>query len=335
MAVTEEVGFEESRSAAAMDATALAIMTKSEIDQSIATAKAWPRSIEVFQRRVRDLCTQNEEAAEECLYALPRKDKDGNKVNIEGPSIRMAEIILSTWKNCRAVSRVIEVGDTFVTAQGVFMDLENNVTVSKEVRRRITNSSGRRYSEDMIVVTANAASSIAVRNAILAGIPKVIWSRAYEDAKATAAGTLETLEHRRAGAVKYLTDHGVTEDRIFAALDVKGLEDIGLEQLATLRGLVNSVKQGDMTGDQAFPKPGTTADSVEGAKTTGVSALKARVGKKKDAAPADPPATDPPPAEADEPEKANVRVCAAKGCGKPSGFINKGKGYCSSHWPPR
>jgi len=234
----------------------LGALAKSELDVAITTAKNYPRSITSFQSEVRKMCCLNEDVAEECLYALPRKDKDGKKVNIEGPSIRMAEIILSAWGNARAVSRVLSTEGDSVIAQGVFVDLQRNVTVSKEVRRRITRSNGSRYSEDMISVTANAASSIAVRNAILAGIPKAFWNAAYEDAKKTAVGTLDTLEQRRNGALDWLKSKGVEAARVFGALDVAGLDDIGLDELGTLRALVANVKSGDMTVDAAFPKLG-------------------------------------------------------------------------------
>jgi len=263
------------------DATALATITKSEMQTAIEIAKAYPRSISKFQREVRDLACLNEAVAEECLYALPRTDKDGKKVNIEGPSIRMAEIVMSAWGNCRVLTRVLDTSGDVVVAQGIFMDLERVNIVSREISRRITNKHGQRYSADMVAVTSNAAASIAARNAILAGIPKAIWNEAYEEAKKVAVGTLETLEHRRAGAMQYLAGKGVVEARVFAALDkedhpVHGLDDIGLEQLATLRGLVASIKTEESTVLQAFPMVNAPADEPEGGKRGGVAGAKAK-----------------------------------------------------------
>jgi hypothetical protein len=40
------------------------------------------------------------------------------------------------------------------------------------VRRRIFDSRGRLFNDDMITVTGNAACAIAKRNAILSGVPK-------------------------------------------------------------------------------------------------------------------------------------------------------------------
>jgi len=262
--------------------TALATITKSELQTAIEIAKTYPRSISRFQREVRDLATMNEDVAEECLYALPRTDREGKTVNIEGPSIRMAEIVMSAWGNCRVLTRVLDTEGDVVVAQGIFMDLERVTVVSKEVSRRITNKFGKRYSTDMITVTSNAAASIAARNAILAGIPKAIWNSAYEDAKKVAVGTLETLEHRRSGAMQFLAGKGVNEARVFAALEVTGLDDIGLEKLATLRGLVSSVKTGESSLSQAFPVAGKDAPAEEPAQQKGVAGVKAAAMKAKD-----------------------------------------------------
>jgi hypothetical protein len=261
--------------------TALATITKSELQTAIEIAKTYPRSISRFQREVRDLATMNEDVAEECLYALPRTDREGKTVNIEGPSIRMAEIVMSAWGNCRVLTRVLDTEGDVVVAQGIFMDLERVTVVSKEVSRRITNKFGKRYSTDMITVTSNAAASIAARNAILAGIPKAIWNSAYEDAKKVAVGTLETLEHRRSGAMQFLAGKGVNEARVFAALEVTGLDDIGLEKLATLRGLVSSVKTGESSLSQAFPVAGKDAPAEEPAQQKGVAGVKAAAMKAK------------------------------------------------------
>lgn len=230
-----------------IDSTVLATISKAEIDQQISTARAYPRSIKNFRAEALSMVTLNERIAEECIYALPRDGK-----TIEGPSARFAEIMASAWGNCRAAARVIGEDDNFVTAQGAFHDLERNVHISYEVRRRITNRKGQRYSPDMIGVTANAACSIALRNAILKGIPKAFWTDMYDDARKVVMGDVKTISNRRADAVAHLQKYGVTPDQICTTLGVKGLEDIGQEELLILRGLVTSIKEGDTTAEQAF-----------------------------------------------------------------------------------
>jgi hypothetical protein len=240
------------------DVTALAMLNKSEIDQQVATAKAYPRSIAKFRKEAFALITLDEETAAACIYALPRgKEKNpetGNweKKIIKGPSARMGEIIAYSWGNCRTGARVISEDGDFVTAQGMFYDLERNVAISYEVKRRITDKDGKRYGADMIGVTANAACSIALRNAVLKGIPKALWKGLYTAAEKTIMGTIETLTDRRERMVSLFKPFGVTGDMVSAAIGVNGVSEIGLEHLVILQGMLTALQEGDSTVEQMF-----------------------------------------------------------------------------------
>lgn len=225
----------------------VAVLNKSEIDQQISTAKQYPRSVVKFRTEALQMVTLSERVAESCIYALPRDGK-----TVEGASARFAEIVASAWGNCRAGARVVSDQGDFVTAQGVFHDLERNVAITYEVQRRITDKRGNRYKPDMVGVTANAACSIALRNAILKGVPKAFWDDMYEAARATVMGDYKTLNNRRADALKAFLAYGVSAERVCATLGVSGVEDIGLDQLVTLRGILTAIKDGDTTPEQAF-----------------------------------------------------------------------------------
>lgn len=228
-------------------------LVKAEIDQQIATAHAYPRSITKVNRNVLSLVTMSEAAAEECGYALPRGDKP-----ILGPSIRLAEIVASQWGNCRIGARVVHVDrfEKYIEAEGVFHDLETNTATTARVRRRITDRHGRLYNDDMIVVTGNAACSIAKRNAILAGVPKAVWQGAYDAALKLLKGDVKTLPERRAEAFKQFAAFGVKPEHIYAVLDVEGQEDIGLDQLVTLGAMVKAIKEGQEQVETYFPNLG-------------------------------------------------------------------------------
>jgi hypothetical protein len=235
----------------------VALLNKSEIDMQVATAHKYPRSVKKFRDEVLAMVTLNENVAEECMYSLPRREKDpatGNWVvkPIEGPSARFAEVVASAWGNSRAGSRIVNDQGDFVTAQGVFHDLEKNVAITYEVQRRITNSRGERFKPDMIGVTANAACSIALRNAILKGVPKAFWSDMFDQARETAIGNVQTLAARRSRALTVLQKMGVQSDTVFAFLKIAGIEDITLDHLATLFGITTAIKEGETTPEQAF-----------------------------------------------------------------------------------
>lgn len=230
-----------------VDSSTVALLNKSEIDQQIATAHKYPRSIKRFRDETLQMVTLNETIAQECIYALPRDGK-----TIEGPSARFAEVVASAWGNSRAGARVVNDHGEFVTAQGVFHDLERNVAITYEVQRRIVDKKGNRFKPDMIGVTANAACSIALRNAILKGVPKAFWSDMYEAARRTAIGDNQTLANRRARALGVLQKYGATPEMVFKLLGIQGEEDITLEHLTVLFGITTSLKEGETTVEQAF-----------------------------------------------------------------------------------
>ena len=228
-------------------AGALEEITKAEIDVQISTAKKFPRSIKQFLDKATSLATINEDVAASCCYSLPRGGK-----TIEGESVRLAEIVCSSYGNIRAGARVIANDGKTITAQGICHDLENNTFISKEVKRRITDKYGRTYNEDMQVVVGNAACSIAFRNAVFSVVPKALTQEVFKSAKEVARGTEKTLPKRRDAAVKYFVDKGIKKDDICKVLGIKRIEDIDLDLMTTLRGMVTLAETGEMSIKSIF-----------------------------------------------------------------------------------
>lgn len=227
--------------------TALSLITKAEIDMQISTAKAFPRSLKTFLQKAESMATVSESVAESCNYALPRGGK-----SLQGPSVRLAEIICATYGNIRSGARVIANDGKTITAQGICHDLETNNCVTVEVKRRITDRNGKTFNDDMQTVTGNAACAIAFRNAIFKVIPAALVNDIYEKTKEVAKGTAETLPKRRDKAIKYFKEHGVMEKQILEVLNLKKIEDIDLDNLATLRGMVSAVQNGETTIKDLF-----------------------------------------------------------------------------------
>jgi hypothetical protein len=249
-----------------VDMATMSAITKAELDQQITTAHAYPRSLTSFQRDCRSMATLTPEVAAECFYVLPAR-KGGDGKPIQGPSVRLAEIVVSAWGNCRAGSRVLEEGRDFIVAQGQFHDLERGTVISKEVRRRIVDSKGRRYSLDMISTTANAACSIAMRNAVFQGIPKALWASIYRECLAVVRGDAKTLVAKRAEIVDILVKMGASKQQLFDALDIKGTEDIGLDEVVTLTGWANAIRDGEAEFDDVFAPKDKPAAQVGNSRT--------------------------------------------------------------------
>src|SRR5690606_4455349 len=184
------------------------------------------------------------------IYTLPRDGKA-----ISGPSVRLAEICASSYGNLHVAARIVDVEERDVVAQGVAWDLEKNLRVTVEVRRRIVGRTGRRYSDDTITVTGNAAASIALRNAIFRVIPRAYVDRVYEEARQVAVGDAKTLATRRAQVLDRLWKIGAASGCVAARLGVAGVEAIGVERLGVLIGLGTAIKEGSLQVDEAFPGP--------------------------------------------------------------------------------
>lgn len=270
-------------------ADALEALNRSEIDVQIATAKQWPRDIEKSVERIIRYATADEESAEECFYSLRRKDKNGGDVIIEGPSVRLAEIVAASWGNLRVASQIIANDGKFITARGICHDLETNVAVSSEVQRKITSSSGKTYSEDMQVVTGNAAGAIAFRNAVFKVVPKATISRALKEIKEAAKGDSTKLEETKQKMVRYYATLGVTEPMLLAYLEVESVDDITSDMVVELRGAKNAIKEGTATAKELFIDPYKSKETKEKAKSeaaTKVDKVKAALAKQNEDKPA-------------------------------------------------
>lgn len=233
--------------------TAIEAYTKGEIDIQIATAKRYPRSISEFQKRVLNLAQLDKETAEECMYALPRDGKV-----IEGPNVRFAEIVASSYQNLRVGTRIIGIEERHVICQGVAFDLENNYAASVEVRRRITDRHGRRYSDDMIVTTANAGSAIAMRNAVFKVVPRALTKSIMDDIQKLAMGEERSLTESRKAMFAYWESQKIDKAKVLALLGRKDEADVTLADIDLLRKLKVAIDEETTTIEEAFKieKPG-------------------------------------------------------------------------------
>jgi hypothetical protein len=246
---TEIVGGALERFQSSAEIAGLEAQTRGEIDIQIATAKRYPRSMTRFLENAKTLATMTPEVAASCTYAKP-----AGRDMLTGPSIRLAEIVLSCWGNVSAGARVIDQDAKFLTAQGVCFDLESNVRTSIEVRRRITDRNGRTYSDDMIATTANAACSIALRNAIFRIVPKSLVEQVRLKAQEVSRGGLSLVE-LRPKMLEHFARLGVSPARIFDRIGVKGADDITLEHVDLLRAIATGIQDRETTVDTAFPEP--------------------------------------------------------------------------------
>ena len=253
-------------------AEVLQAINKSEIDIQVSTAKQYPRSIPDVLNKISTYATMDVETAADCFYVLRRNGSNGSNT-VEGLSVRMAEIIAGAWGNLRVQTRIVGNDGRTITAQGICHDLETNVAVSVEVKRRITDKYGKTYSEDMQVVTGNAASAIAFRNAVLKVVPKAVTKRVIEGVKQVALGQSLDLETSRQKMLEYFGKLGVTKEMILDYLNLKKVEEIDKEAVFELRATANAIKEGTTTVQETFIKAANEKRQTENARKKVESAM--------------------------------------------------------------
>lgn len=234
----------------------LEAINRSEVDVQIATAHRFPRDIERAKNRIQALACSTQDIAYNCFYHLERQDRQGNKSIIEGISVRLAEIIATSWGNLRVQARIIGNDGSFITAQGVCHDLETNVAVSVEVKRSIMGKFGT-FSQDMQVVTGNAACAIAFRNAVGKVIPGVVIADIIKDIKAKS---LEQIKKRGVpeqwkDCVAAFQPFGVGEVHLLSYVNKEKREEVTAEDIQTLAGVYNAINDGTSTADESIIKP--------------------------------------------------------------------------------
>jgi hypothetical protein len=254
-----------------------AAASRGDVDMQVATAHRYPRDVAKFKEQAKTLACLDQETAQACFYAIPRKNKDGKKITIEGPSVRLAEICASCWGNLRVQARIIGEEAGQVVAQGVAWDLERNVAISVDNRQKVTTRDGRRFSDDMVVVTANSAASRALRNAIFRVVPRSYIDAICAEAKRVAVGDQKTIDQRRQICIAWFAKLGIEKDRVLAAVDARSVDEIDADRLTRLQGFATAIKDGDAEIDTIFPPP-PVAPTKADAPTFGFSSQKAQGG---------------------------------------------------------
>ena len=226
-------------------------LERANVDVQVSTAKRYPRDMRRSVNNSIVMATMNEEVARSCGYALPRGGKP-----VTGPSVHLAKIIVSNWGNMRTEAKVVQITDKQVISRGTAWDLENNVASAFEVRRSIVDKYGKRYSDDMITVTGNAANAIAYRNAVFAVIPKSITDRIYRAAQQSITGDLSDndvlLKKRTKIFADFKNTYRIDENTVVKICGKNTDQQIGADEIALLVGLLQSLKDGDTTVDEVL-----------------------------------------------------------------------------------
>jgi len=252
---------EEITIAEVQDTSVIYNQDRATIDTQISTARAYPRNVKRSVENSIAIVTLDSETASTCTYSLPRGGKP-----ITGPTVHLAKILAQNWGNLRCEAKVVEIGHKQITSQAVAFDLENNLAIKVEVKRSIMDKNGKRYSDDMVTVTGNAANAIALRNAILSVIPKAIVDKVYNEAKHTITGDLsdktKLIAKRKKVMDGFIETYGLAEKEVLNAIGKSAIDHITQDDLVVLIGIGQAIKDGDTTVQEAFKAKQTTTQNV-------------------------------------------------------------------------
>lgn len=104
------------------------------------------------------------------------------------------------------------------------------------------------------MVVAKATLAKARRDATFQVVPGALCKAMEDAARSTAIGTTATLGKRRSLLIDWVNKCGIEPERVWAALGISGIDDVGLKELETLTGIKTAIKDGDVTADEAFPR---------------------------------------------------------------------------------
>jgi hypothetical protein len=142
--------------------------------------------------------------------------------------------------------------------------LQNNVAIQTETRRKIVNGFNQRYSADMITLNANAAASIAYRNAIFKVIPKAYTDEIYNAALNYLKSDIKEPTKFKKGievAIKYFGKAGYSEADICNYLGRKSVEQLDKDDLMILKGIKSRIEAKEITAEEAFVTTAAKDDS--------------------------------------------------------------------------
>jgi hypothetical protein len=232
---------------------------------------------------------------------------------IEGPSIGLAMAVAREWSNCAVPVEYYETPTEWVfTAH--FVDLERGFTVSRVYRKKKGKGAFKKLEDDRAEdMTFQAAQSRAIRNVVLAGVPRWLTDQAKERAKdAVLKGiSKEGLAAATDKALKFLASYGISEAQVIATLG-KAKHEWASEDIASLRGMASQLRDGQATATQLFPAPEAKEAKPRAPTREESKGKRSRAPKTQGPQPPSPPASLLPQGASPEQLEAIRQVCLEK-----------------------
>lgn len=240
--------------------TSLAAEQQFEIQSAITIAKKFPRDEDTSSKMLMKACGRKA-FAEDATYAFPRGGS-----TISGPSVNLAREGARTWGNIRYGCDIVREDEISRLIRGWAWDMETNTRVSAEdqFKKLIQRKAGKetiwiKPDERDLRELTNRRAAILIRNSILQLLPKDLIEDALEAAKATLKKTVkqdpEAVNKMINAFLAYRVNSSMIEKRL--GHDPKKATP---EELEELRGIFNSIRDGNSTVEEYFDVAGANQE---------------------------------------------------------------------------
>ena len=232
-----------------------------EAQGKLILAKKFPRDEALAYSKIMNSCSRPTLAASG-EYAYPRGGQ-----TVSGPSIRLAEELARCWGNIEYGIRELSRQQGNSEMEAYAWDLETNTYSSQKftvrhIRDKTGGAQALTAERDIYELTANMGGR-RLRARLLAILPPDLVEAAVNQCRKTLAGdTSLPIADRVRSMVDKFSQVGVTEKHLRAYLN-KSLDEIIPEEIATLAGVFNSIKNGQAGVGDFFSIKATDGESAD------------------------------------------------------------------------
>lgn len=231
-----------------------------EIQAAVLMAKQSPRNQGQSYLDIIDTCKRGA-FAETAMYAYPR-----GGTMVEGPSIRMAEVLARCWGNCRVGITIQSQNAERTEARAYAYDLQTNYMIDQDFtvpHKRTTKTGVKRLTDerDIRELVANIGSR-HLRGCILRLIPSDVVDDAVQQVKQTLVSSDVPIGEQIKKMIKAFNELGVKVEHLEKRLG-HNMDATIPQEIVTLKGIYKSIKDGMAKREDFFELKSKVAEDAQ------------------------------------------------------------------------
>lgn len=192
-------------------------------------------------------------AGERYYYRWPVKNrKKGTTEWVEGPSIKCANALVTSYGNCRAYVATVQDLGTHWRFNAVFIDFESGAEMGRSFIQRKSGGTMGDDPERKLDIAYQIGESKALRNVVTNALEELA-DFAVEEAKGSMVAKIgNALDHYRKAVPARIAEWKVDIERVEAVVGRKA-KDWLAPDIARIIAVMNAIGDGMATVDESFP----------------------------------------------------------------------------------